>query len=60
MCQALMGIMKEEVDRRCDAANDKAARNYVTALMKKLNLTADEAMDLLENPAEKRAVIMAK
>ena len=38
MCQALMGIMKEEVDRRCDAANDKAARNYVTALMKKLNL----------------------
>ena len=30
------------------------------ALMKKLNLTADEAMDLLEIPVDKRAVIMEK
>ena len=60
MCQALMEIMKEEVDRRCDASRDKTTKKHVTTLMKKLNLTADEAMDLLEIPVDKRAVIMEK
>ena len=27
MCQALMEIMKEEVDRRCDASRDKTTKN---------------------------------
>ena len=60
MCQALMEIMKEEVDRRCDVASDNTRRDDVVALMKNMDLTADEAMDVLEIPADKRAVIMAK
>ena len=60
MCQALMEIMKEEVDRRCDVASDNTTRNNVTALMETMHLSADEAMDALKIPADKRAVIMAK
>ena len=60
MCQALMEIMKEEVDRRCDVASDNTRRVDIINLMKTMHLSAEEAMDALCIPMEKRATLMAK
>jgi hypothetical protein len=54
MCQALMEIMSEEVKEREDAAVEANQRESVLNLMEALNYTAEQAMDVLKIPQEKR------
>ncbi|MBQ9870530.1 MAG: hypothetical protein IJM27_01235 [Eubacterium sp.] len=58
MCESLMKIMKEEVDRRCDAAADREIKSCIANLMKNMHLSAEEAMDVLEIPEEKRESLL--
>ena len=60
MCQALMEIMKEEVDERVKAATDITMENNIRNIMDTLHLTADEAMDALKIPEEKRMQFVVK
>ena len=63
MCQALMEIMSEEVKEREDAAaiaaTDATQRSDLRNLMEALNYTAEQAMDILKIPQEKRESLIA-
>ena len=59
MCQALMEIMSEEVKEREDAAVAANQRESVMNLMEALNYTAEQAMDVLKIPQEKRESLIA-
>ncbi len=56
MCQALMELFKDEVEEREDKAADLAVGNNIKNLMSSINLSADQAMDALKIPQEKRQV----
>ena len=69
MCQALMEIMKEEVDKRVDSAvatvtekvtesaAEAANRTAVQNLMETMHLSAEDAMDTLKIPKNMRAIL---
>ena len=54
MCQALMEIMKEEIQDERDATQGADIKN----LMETMNLSAGEAMDALRIPEDKRKVFI--
>lgn len=72
MCQALMELMKDEIQEREEIAAREAARKAareaareatedargldIKNLMTSLNLTAEQAMDVLKIPQENRHV----
>ncbi len=64
MCQALMELMKDEIEEREEIAAREAAKEAtedargldIKNLMTSLNLTAEQAMDVLKIPQENRHV----
>ena len=66
MCQALMELMKDEIDEKVEQevekAKEKTEERITTVnlknLMTSLNLTKEQAMDALMIPSEKRQVFM--
>ena len=52
MCQALMELMKDEVDEKIDAVVLQNIRN----VMSSMNISAEQAMDAMRIPEEKRIV----
>ena len=56
MCQALMEIMKDEIQEE----RDEVFVENIKSLMDSMHLSADEAMDALKVPAEKRQIFVVK
>ncbi len=56
MCQALMELMKDEVQEE----RDKVTTDYIRNLMDSMNLSAEEAMEALRVPEERRKVFIVK
>lgn len=52
MCQALMELMKDEVDEKIDAVVLQNIRN----VMNSMNISAEQAMDAMGISEEKRIV----
>jgi hypothetical protein len=68
MCQALQELMKDEIEEKVNAAADKAADKAKTEskvedirnIMIELKYTAEQAMDLLKIPQQKRSLYISK
>jgi hypothetical protein len=68
MCQAMRELMKDEIaEERIDAANkaaDKAETETqvknIRNIMSELKYTAEQAMDLLKIPQQKRSAYLSK
>ena len=60
MCQALMDLFSDEIEKREEATEEATLETAVTNLMKNMNLSAEEAMNILEIPAEKRKIFMVR
>ena len=64
MCQALMDLFSDEIEKREEAAyvtsEEATLETAVINLMKNMNLSAEEAMNILEIPAEKRKIFMVR
>lgn len=54
MCQALMEIMKDEIQEE----RDEVFIENIKSLMNTLHLSAEEAMDALNVPEEKRKLFL--
>ena len=50
MCEALRELMKDEIQAEIDEATDKSRVTSIKSLMKKMKLTAQQAMDALSIP----------
>jgi hypothetical protein len=64
MCQALQELMKDEIEEKVNDAADKAETetqvNNIRKIMKNLKYTAEQAMDALEIPQQKRSTYISK
>ena len=63
MCQALQELMKdvieEQVDKRMDEIKNQLFLDNVRSIMKSLNFSAEQAMDVLQIPQNRRAFILS-
>ena len=55
MCQALQELMKDDIDEKIDGAHIEDIRN----IMKAFNVSAEQAMDVLQIPQNRRAFILS-
>jgi hypothetical protein len=64
MCQALQELMKDEIEEKINDATDKAETetqiNNIRNIMSELKYTAEQAMDLLKIPQQKRSLYISK
>jgi CRISPR/Cas system CSM-associated protein Csm2 small subunit len=60
MCQALRELMKDEIDEAAVVAETETQVKNIKVIMKKFEYTAEQAMDVLEIPQQKRAVYISK
>ena len=58
MCQALMDLMKDEIEKRVEKEREEVITDNIKSLMDSLGLTKDQAMDALNIPQEKRQVFI--
>jgi hypothetical protein len=60
MCQAMRELMKDEIaEERLDAETETQVNN-IRKIMKNLKYTAEQAMDALEIPQQKRSTYISK
>ena len=63
MCQALQELMKdvieEQVDKRMDEIKNQLFLDNVRSIMKSLNFSAEQAMDVLQIPQNRRSFILS-
>ena len=63
MCKTIQDLFKEELDEARNATRDEAKKenllDNIRKMMKKLNLTAQQAMDILDVPADKQKEYVA-
>jgi hypothetical protein len=60
MCQAMRELMKDEIaEERKDAETETQIKN-IQVIMKNLKYTAEQAMDALEIPQQKRSIYLSK
>jgi hypothetical protein len=60
MCQAMRELMKDEIaEERTDAETETQVKN-IRNIMSELKYTAEQAMDLLKIPQQKRSVYLSK
>jgi hypothetical protein len=60
MCQAMRELMKEEIaEERIDAETTSKVED-IRNIMDELKYTAEQAMDLLKIPQQKRSVYLSK
>lgn len=55
MCQALQELMKDDIEEEIDGAHIEDIRN----IMKAFNVSAEQAMDVLQIPQNRRAFILS-
>ena len=56
MCEALENLMKDVIEEREAAAAQKSRLEDIASMVKKLNLTEEQAMDALDIPASERSM----
>jgi hypothetical protein len=60
MCQAMRELMKDEIaEERTDAETETQVKN-IRNIMSELKYTAEQAMDLLKIPQQKRSTYISK
>ena len=56
MCQALMDLMKDEIEEREKEAAKYTRSDDIKSLMSSLGYTAEQAMDVLKIPQDQRYI----
>ena len=63
MCQALQELMKDEikeqVDKKIDETKNQLFLDNVRSIIESLNFSAEQAMDVLQIPQNRRAFILS-
>ncbi len=63
MCQALQELMKDEIkeqiDEKIDETKNQLFLENVRSIMESLNFSAEQAMDVLQIPQNRRAFILS-
>ena len=59
MCQALQELMKDDIEEKIDGAKNELLLGNVRNIMKSLNFSAEQAMDVLQIPQNRRAFILS-
>ena len=59
MCQALQELMKDVIEEKIDGAKNELLLDNVRNIMKSLNFSAEQAMDVLQIPQNRRAFILS-
>ena len=59
MCQALQELMKDEIKKQVDKKIDGAHIEDIRNIMKAFNVSAEQAMDVLQIPQNRRAYILS-
>lgn len=59
MCQALQELMKDDIEEKIDGAKNELLLDNVRNIMKSLNFSAEQAMDVLQIPQNRRAFILS-
>jgi hypothetical protein len=60
MCQALQELMKDEIEEKLTNAETETQVKNIKVIMKNLKYTAEQAMDALEIPQQKRSTYLSK
>jgi hypothetical protein len=60
MCQAMRELMKDEIAEELNNAETETQVKNIKVIMKNLKYTAEQAMDALEIPQQKRTVYLSK
>lgn len=59
MCQALQELMKDDIEEKIDGAKNELLLDNVRNIMKSLNFSAEQAMDVLQISQNRRAFILS-
>lgn len=59
MCQALQELMKDVIEEKIDGAKNELLLDNVRNIMKSLNFSAEQAMDVLQISRNRRAFILS-
>ena len=59
MCQALEDLMADVIEERIDQKIDGAHIEDIRNIMKAFNVSAEQAMDVLQIPQNRRAYILS-
>lgn len=54
MCNLSDGVYMDGINKGISIGKDKVTINYIVALMDSLKITTDEAMDILDIPADEQ------
>jgi hypothetical protein len=60
MCQALQELMKDEIEEKVTNAETETQVNNIRNIMSELRYSAEQAMDLLKIPQQKRSMYLSK
>ena len=60
MFETLKEIMKDDFKETAEKASEETTKKHISTIMKKMNITAEEAMDILEVPLEERKVFLVQ
>ena len=56
MCEALRELMKDDIDEAVDKEHMNTTLNYIRKMMKKMKMTAAQAMQVLEIPDSEQSM----
>lgn len=59
MCQALEDLMADVIDEKIDETKNQLFLDNVRSIMESLNFSAEQAMDVLQVPQNRRAFILS-
>lgn len=60
MCEALERLMADVIEERVKQKIDEARIENIKNIMKAFNISAEQAMDVLQIPQNRRAFILSK
>jgi hypothetical protein len=60
MCQALEELMKDVIDERVDNAANETRLTDIKNIMESFGVSADQAMDVLKIPSNKKVFFLSK
>jgi hypothetical protein len=60
MCQALQELMKDEIEEKVNMAETETQVKNIRSIMSELKYSAEQAMDLLKIPPQKRSAYLSK
>ena len=59
MCQALQELMKDDIEEKLMEQKTNYSQTMFAIFMKSLNFSAEQAMDVLQIPQNRRAFILS-